>query len=70
MSILVTGSSGGIGGNVVRMLLEAGEEVVGFDVAPAGPGSVAADVADPFPASLRKRHRPGLPDARGPTPRR
>ncbi|HIM15866.1 MAG TPA: NAD(P)-dependent oxidoreductase [Dehalococcoidia bacterium] len=52
MSILVTGSSGGIGGNVVRMLLEAGEEVVGFDVAPAGPGSVAADVADHFPLVL------------------
>jgi len=52
MSILVTGSSGGIGGNVVRMLLEAGEEVVGFDVAPPGPGSVAADVADHFPLVL------------------
>ena len=29
-----SGSSGGIGGNVVKMLLEAEEEVVGFDVAP------------------------------------
>ena len=52
MSIMVTGSSGGIGGNVVRMLLEAGEEVVGFDVAPPGPGSVAADVANRFPLVL------------------
>ena len=52
MTLLVTGSSGGIGGNVVKMLLEAGEEVVGFDVTRPGPNSVASDVADRFPLEL------------------
>ena len=34
MTVLVTGAAGYIGSNIVRTLLEQGEEVVGFDVAP------------------------------------
>ncbi len=44
MSVLVTGASGFIGGNVVRMLVEGGKEVVAFDTNLPGPQSVLADM--------------------------
>lgn len=45
MSILVTGIGGHIGSNVARMLMEAGNEVVGVDVVAPGPHSVIAGFA-------------------------
>ena len=49
MSILVTGIGGHIGSNIARMLMEDNEEVVGFDIAPPGPHTVIAKMADKIP---------------------
>lgn len=49
MSILVTGASGHIGSNVVRMLLGEEKEVVGFSLYRPGPNSVLAGVLDRVP---------------------
>ncbi len=46
MSILVTGAAGFIGSNVVRMLVEEGAEVVGYDVARPGSHRVNAKMLD------------------------
>ena len=32
MSVLVTGAAGNIGSNILRTLLEEGEQVIGYDV--------------------------------------
>ena len=42
MSVMVTGGTGFIGNRIIRKLLERGEEVVCFDLAPAArqPGTV------------------------------
>lgn len=44
MSILVTGGTGLIGSNVVRLLIEQGREVVVYDRLPVVEGSILADV--------------------------
>lgn len=55
--VLITGSSGGLGGPVTRAFLEAGALVVGVDRTAAGPGherftGVAADLLSPEGARL------------------
>ncbi len=52
MTVLVTGAAGYIGSNIVRTLLEQGEEVVGFDVAPPPPFTVVDPLAGKFPFEL------------------
>jgi UDP-glucose 4-epimerase len=49
MSVLVAGAAGFIGGNVVRILHERGEQPIGFDVGRVGPNSVLWDVKDEIP---------------------
>ncbi|MFC2021617.1 NAD-dependent epimerase/dehydratase family protein [Chloroflexota bacterium] len=46
MAILVTGGTGFLGANVVRLLAEQGRDIVAYDVLPPAPASVFADVID------------------------
>lgn len=49
MTVLVTGAAGHIGSNIARTLLEQGEQVIGFDVAPPPPHSVLHPFVGKFP---------------------
>ncbi len=49
MSVLVTGAAGHIGSNIVRTLLDQGEQVVGFDAAPPPPFRVVYPMLRKFP---------------------
>lgn len=52
MAVLVTGAGGYIGGHIARTLLEGGEQVVGFDVAPPPSYSVVYPLMGRFPFVL------------------
>jgi nucleoside-diphosphate-sugar epimerase len=49
MSVLVTGAAGHIGSNIVRTLLDQGEQVVGFDATPPPPFTVVYPLLRKFP---------------------
>ena len=48
MAVLVTGASGFIGSNIARTLLDQGETVVGYDVAPPPPHTVLGPMAGKY----------------------
>ena len=50
MSVLVTGAAGHIGSNIVRTLLDQGEQVVGFDATPPPPFTVVYPLLRKFPS--------------------
>jgi nucleoside-diphosphate-sugar epimerase len=49
MSVLVTGAAGNIGSNILRTLLEEGEQVIGYDVTAPPPHSVVYPLLKKFP---------------------
>jgi nucleoside-diphosphate-sugar epimerase len=52
MSILVVGGGGFVGGNVIRILHERGQKVVGFDIVRPGPSSVLWNYNEPIPFEI------------------